>query len=255
MIGVIGSVRCLGSEAANIKVSDILLKNGDVLSFLKPPHYFNVCTLLQFDEEHKVITLEMRHWPAVINGDGCSTNTSAGGKLVELFGLVSPNMRCVVDAGDGSLKRMANSKTMNVEAVTEFLPSFRKAMRHFQLSGKSTCILNEALSVMGMKKIHLFSFCPTRMAYLLTCCSQSVTLLIPLCDVLVTLDLKKEQRDYFMSPKSMFVMHILADLDPVFKKVLLKVLDTDDGLIITAYRINISAHEPPSTKFNPTLIG
>ena len=38
-------------------------------------------------------------------------------KLVEQFGLVSPNMQCIVHAGDGSLKRMANSKTMNVEVV------------------------------------------------------------------------------------------------------------------------------------------
>ena len=54
------------------------------------------------------------------------------------------------------------------------------------------------------------------MMYLLTSCSQSVELLVPLCDVLVTLDLKKEQRDYFMSTKSMSIMHILANLEPVF---------------------------------------
>ena len=80
------------------------------------------------------------------------------------------------------------------------------------------------------------------MAYLLTCCSQAVTLLLPLCNVLVALNLKKEQWDYFMSPKSMFVMHILADMEPVFKKGLLKVLDSDDGLIINAYRINTEFH-------------
>ena len=137
---------------------------------------------------------------------------------------------------------MANSKTMNVDTVTEFLQPFRKVMKHFKASGKSTSSLNDQLAIMGLKKIHLFSFCPTRMAYLLICCKQSVNLLVPLCDVMTTLDLKKEQRDYFMSPRSMFVMHILADLDPIFKKELLKVLDGDDGLIINSYRINTDFH-------------
>ena len=70
--------------------------------------------------------------------------------MVEMLGLVSPTMRCVVHAGDSSLKQMANSKTMNVEAVTEFLAPFRKVMEHFQLSGKSTSTLNNVLSAMGM---------------------------------------------------------------------------------------------------------
>ena len=57
---------------------------------------------------------------------------------------------------------------MNVAEVTEFLPYFCKVMKHFKLSGKSTCSLNEALEVMGMKNVHMVSFCPTRMSYLLS---------------------------------------------------------------------------------------
>ena len=33
-------------------------------------------------------------------------------------------------------------------------------------------------------------------------------------------------------------MHILADLEPNFKKYFLKPLDTEDGLVIYLYRIN-----------------
>ena len=50
--------------------------------------------------------------------------------------------RCCSHAADGSLKRLANSKTMNLSEVTEFLPSFRKIMKHFKLS--------------GTKKIHIY---------------------------------------------------------------------------------------------------
>ena len=42
---------------------------------------------------------------------GCSVNVLAGTKLTELLGFLSPNVRCSVHVGDGSLKRMAKSQT------------------------------------------------------------------------------------------------------------------------------------------------
>ena len=91
---------------------------------------------------------------------------------------------------------------------------------------------------MGMKKVHMMSFCPTRMAYLLKSAAHSVKFLVPLCNVLVTLDVKKEQRDVFLTPKSMFVLHALADLEKPFQKQFLKALDTDQSIAIDVYRIN-----------------
>ena len=45
-------------------------------------------------------------------------------------------IRCGSHAADGSWKRLANSKTMNVSEVSdEFLPRFRKIMKHFKLRG------------------------------------------------------------------------------------------------------------------------
>ena len=41
-------------------------------------------------------------------------------------------------------------------------------------SGKSTCALNEIIDVMGMKKVHMMSFCHTHMAYLLKAAAHSV---------------------------------------------------------------------------------
>ena len=77
---------------------------------------------------------------------------------------------------------------------------------------------------MGMKKVHMMSFCPTRMAYLLKSAAHSVKFLVPLCNVLVTLDVTKEQRDVFLTPKSMFVLHALADLEKPFQKKFLSQL-------------------------------
>ena len=83
----------------------------------------------------------MPDWPVVINTDGCSTNISADGKLLKLFGLLTPTIRCVFHAADGSSKRLANSKAMNVQEVTDFVQNFRKVMKHFQNSAKSTSLM------------------------------------------------------------------------------------------------------------------
>ena len=84
----------------------------------------------------------------------------------------------------------------------------------------------------------MISFCPTRMAYILTAAAHSVKLLVPLCNVLVTLDVKKEQRDIFLTPKSMFVLHARADLEKPFQKQFLQALDTDQSIGTDVYRIN-----------------
>ena len=192
----------------------------------------------------------MPYWPVAVVADGCSTNVCAGEKLVEKYGMVSPNMRCAAHAADGCLKRLANSKTMCVVEVSEFLPYFRKIMKHFALSGKSSSALNDTLAVLHMRKVHMITFCPTRMCYLLTACALSVSLFVPICNVLVSLAIKKEQRDYFLSPKCMFIIHILADIETTFKKNFLKTLDTDNGIIIDTFRVNMEYAELlPSLEF------
>ena len=89
-------------------------------------------------------------------------------------------------------------------------------MRHLQLSGKSLTSLKEALQVLDMKEVHLMTFYPTSIAGFLTTCSQTVHLLLPICDVMTLADLKIDERSSFMSPKSMINMHVLADMDELF---------------------------------------
>ena len=91
-----------------------------------------------------------------------------------------------------------------------------------------------------MKSVHMRTFCPTRVSYLLSACAQVLNILVPICDVLASCGIKKEERDYFMSPKCMIIIHLLADLDPMFQRDFLKILDHDDGLIISAYQITLA---------------
>ena len=251
LIRMIGSIHPLQCQSADQEVSRLLLVNHEADSFPKPPLFFHICKLLHMDTT--TISLEMPFWPVAVTADGCSTNMAAGDKLLAMLGIPTPTMRCGSHAADGSLKRMANSKTMNVQEVSDFLPAFRKIMKHFKLSGKSTVALNVVLDIMGLKKVHMMTFCPTRMSYLLTASSHSVDLLVPICNVLVSLGVKKEQRDCFLSPKSMFVLHLLADLEVPFKKYFLRVLDGDSSIIIDTYRINIEFAERLNTIPFPAL--
>ena len=156
-----------------------------LLMLLLSSLYLNITTVLMFSSHQvilkfvkffiflrkKNIQLIMLNWPTAITADGCSTNMSAGNKLVENLGLTTPFIRydysnlekalftllyrflhrsycilyfirCGSHAADGSLKHLANSKIMNVSEVSdEFLPSFRKIMKHFKLGGMSKIYL------------------------------------------------------------------------------------------------------------------
>ena len=100
--------------------------------------------------------------------DKCSLNVVAGTKLTDLLGLSSPNVRCSAHSEDGTLKKMAKSQSYSVPEGKEFQTYFRILLYHFQLSGKSTHQLNEALRNLEIKKIHIVIWCPTCMLYLLS---------------------------------------------------------------------------------------
>ena len=205
-----------------------------------PPSIFRCCKMSSIDFETKSIQLVFENWPVALVADGCSTNVTAGEFLVEHYGLMSPTTRCSAHAASGSIKRISSSKTMCVEEVVTFATGIRPVLRHFQLSGKSTALLNEALAALEMKQIHLMTWCPTRMANLLDASSRAVALLFPLCDVMVSCDIKPEERAYFMSPICLGILHLMADLEELMIGDFLRKLDTDDAIIIDVYGESMS---------------
>ena len=139
----------------------------------------------------------LRNWPVlIVMADGCSVNVVTGTKLTYQLSLLSPNVRCSVHACDGSLKQIPKSQTYSVPEVKEFQLYPRILFHHFQLSGKSTHLLNEALSNLEMKKKCMVTWCPTHMSYLLSACKLAVDNLIGFCDVFVSADVKKKERAY-----------------------------------------------------------
>ena len=81
-------------------------------------------------------------------------------KLSTFLGILSPNLRCVVHAADSSIKRITNSKTINIQELSDFLLSFESVLRHVQLSEKRTVMLNDVIEMLD-----IMWFCPTRILF------------------------------------------------------------------------------------------
>ena len=64
---------------------------------------------------------------------------------------------------------------------------------------------------------------------------------MPLIDVLVSCDVKKEDASYFMSPKCLGIMHLLADVEGVFMKNFIRRPDGDNALIIDVFNESANA--------------
>ena len=80
-------------DAADAAIVQSLSQYHNSLNVPQPPSYFKVCQVLHFSQETKIIQLIMPNWPTAITADGCSTNMSAGNKLVENLGLTRTFMR------------------------------------------------------------------------------------------------------------------------------------------------------------------
>ena len=183
-----------------------------------------MCSVVSVETEN--IQLEMNEWSVIIMADGCCTNVFPGNKISECFGLVSHSIRCDVYVADRLLERLTNSKRIKVSIISQFISHFCTILFHFQQSGKSSCSWSEELGILDMKSIHTKSFCPTRIAYLLSTYTQLVDLLLPVSDVLASATLRKEKSGIFLSPKLMIKMHLLADLEPFFQWEFLKLSTT-----------------------------
>ena len=80
-------------DTADAAIFKSLSQYHDSLNVPCLPSYFKVCQVLHFSEDTKTIQLIKPNWPTAITVDGCSTNISAGNKLVENLGLTTPFMR------------------------------------------------------------------------------------------------------------------------------------------------------------------
>ena len=199
------------------------------------PEIFKCSKMTDCDFEEKKIEINFEMWPTALVADGASVNPKAGKILAEKLGLLSPSTRCSVHAATGSLKRASTSKTMQVDELVTFAAGIKPVLKHFKKSGKSSSLLNDALEIMDLKPMKAMVWCPTRMANLLTASKRTSQILFPLCDLLSSTTIQKEHSSYFMSPTCMLLIHLMADLEPLFVGKYLRRLDPDASTIFEVF--------------------
>ena len=99
---------------------------------------------------------------------------------------------------------------MLIPEVVIFADGLQPILRKFTLSGKSSSLLNDALDIMETKTTKLMVWCTTTMANLFDCCLNTLNILVPLYDTLVSCVIKKEEAAYFISPICFSVLHVMT---------------------------------------------
>ena len=170
-------------------------------------------------------------------GDGVAVNGKAARVMLELYGIWTISLRCSAHTADGSLKRMARSETMCVEAVKTCYESLRPVVNHFTLSSPSKDLLDESLRMLELKPIHLLSWCNTRMAHFLDACERFDTIILAIHDTLYSADKKKEERDALFNVSNIYIIKLLKDVCGIFSVNYLRPVDRDTIMASESYNI------------------
>ena len=212
------------------------LGDGNEILPPAPPLYFKLGTVKEIKETEIHISMD-KNLPVALTGDGVSVNIKASRLLSELYGMPAPGFRCSSHIASGCIKRLATSKTMNVPEVFALYPVIRTVTNHFANSIKNKERLDECMRILDLTPLNLISWCQTRMAHFLTACTVFDTNLPALYDSMSTLDIRVEEREQLFTAMSIYVLKVVASLEPVFMKTYLRASDKSNLLVSESYNI------------------
>ena len=142
--------------------------------------------------------------PVANTSGGVAVNKKAARILLDLYGRKSPDFCCTAHIASGVVKRMATSKT-NVPEITILFETLRTVIKHFEASIKNKEILDQALENLQLSKIHLISWCQTRMGHFLKACSVANDALPAIYDVMATCNIRQDERDSLFTAQSVYL--------------------------------------------------
>ena len=79
------------------------------------PKFFKQCRFIEI--KNRVLVLQIPKRPSCATGDGCFTNVKGCKVMKKTHGFNTPWHRCNAHKSDGSLKRLATSRTFCVQEV------------------------------------------------------------------------------------------------------------------------------------------
>ena len=221
------------------QVHDVLSGVVDRAELQPCPQYFKMTKLEHLDNDEKTIKLiaVMPSIPVGNCGDGVSTNLKAGRIISEEMGWPIPSNRCSSHSCDGTLKRIATSKTMNVAEVVSCYEALRAVIQHFKQSIKDKDVLEESMKILNMTPVRLWTWGGTRMGHFLTACQKTYKNLIPVYNALYSISLKEtKHRDTIFSPKICYTLALMSDLSERWMKEYLRPLDKNNTMVSTVER-------------------
>ena len=202
-----------------------------------PLSIFKCTTYEHIDQKERKIELLFENWPFALIGEGCSVNKNAGKVLTSDIGLLSPTTRCSAHAASGTMHQITTSKTMSIPEVVTFTSGIKPILKHFQLSGKSSALLQQCLEIMDMKPSKLMTWCPTWMVNLLECNTQDFVSYF----WNASNNWCQRRRSILLSFANLrlSVSSIYdGDLEEVFVSKLLRKLDADEATLFDVFRLS-----------------
>ena len=139
------------------------------------PNYVKLGKLERLDIENKEIIIAVQNSPAGICDDDVSYNNKAARPLSELYGFQYPSYQCSAHICDGTVKRLARSKTMSAVEIKECYESLSPTVKNFSCSMKNKESLDQAMKMLQMTPFHLFSWCAMCNLYATHLCHAVLT--------------------------------------------------------------------------------
>ena len=99
------------------------------------------------------------------------------------------------------------------------------------MNPKCTEFLNNALNALELNSVHMLNWSSTRMAGFMDACVLASEILIPFLDTLVAGNIRPDETKFIASPKGLYLIHLLADLQCIFTDSYLHRVGSDSVLL------------------------
>ena len=107
---------------------------------------------------------------------------------------------------------------MIVAEVSMLFECLRAVVKHFESSIKNKELLDEAMEILELQPLHLISWRQTRMGHFLKACKVFDDMLPAVSDTMYTKGIRVDERDLLFTAENIFIVKVLADIQPTFEK-------------------------------------
>ena len=200
-----------------------------------PPRYFKMGRVMRIDDDINIRIND--NYPIGNTGDGVATNIKAARVFRDMYGLHTPEYRCAAHAPSGAIKRLTTTKIMNVPEITVHYDCIQKMVKHFQISAKNKELRDDAIKILEVKPLHFVFWCKTKIGHFLKAEAIFDDKLPAVYDVMFTQNIKPDESDALITPKNLFILKIIAELNYIYNynSHFLRKADKDNLLVSTVY--------------------